>query len=341
MAATKALQLAQMYVDAGRWNDALRELGAALSAEPDNAPALVLTAYCHLQTNQPELALRAADAAGRASPDWEQPAIVRSAALLGLGRRKEAEEAAAAAVRLAPDSVDAHVQQINVQASRRFPRKAGRESARAALRLAPQSARVHVAVGNLQTRSRPKKARASYQEALRLDPHNRTAQYNLAQLGQHYGNWPQSVQHLLGLLRVAPDDPRYEKRLRSTLAGVLILAGMAALVAVLLVAPGEGRPDLTPGRSVAALFIAVVAQLLAAVWLRVAAGRQALRFLLGIGWRRKVMIGSLIGLAVVDLSLLLLIFIPDAVVPLTALAMAGTFGALFGIVATVAQRDRI
>ncbi len=339
MAATNALHLAQMYLEAERWNDAMRELGTVLSAEPDNAPALAMTAFCYLRLNQPQLALQAADAAGRASPDWEQPAILRSAALLGLGRRKEAEEAAAAAVRLAPDSVDAHVQQVNVQASRRFPRRAGRESAKAALRLAPQSARVHVAVGNLLARTKPQAARASYQEALRLDPQNRAAQLNLASLGHLYGHWAQSVQLLLGLVRVAPDDPRYERLLRTSLAGSLIMAGLAALVAVLLVAPrGEMSPEVTTASRVMALGLAVASQALAAVWLRVVAGRQAFRFLLGFGWRRKVMIGSLIGIAAVDLCLLLMIFMPEAAEVFVSLAVFCTFGSLFGFIAALSHR---
>jgi len=255
---------------------------------------------------------------------------------------KEANEAAAAAVRLAPSSVHAHIQLINADGARRRPTSAGRDSAKAALALAPSSPSVHVAVGNLELRrGKVKSAEASYREALRLDPDNRAAQFNLAWIKQRYGGfgWSMAIKLLLGLVKVAPDDPTYSRLLRSTMAGVLIVASLACVLAILLVAPQKDSSDLSPGIAATALGVALVFQGAAFLLLRKVAGPTAFRFLMGFGWRRKAMIGAFVGLGLVDVCLALLIFFPQADAVLTGIALAAVFGALFAIVAAIAYKS--
>lgn len=300
------LTAARAYADSRRWAEALKVLAPVIATRPEDADALLLVAHCRLGLGDAAGALTAADAAGAARPDSAEVAIMRSRALLALRRFRPARAAADRAVQLAPNSVRAHLQRVNVDASHRTVTAGARASADAALRLAPNLPAAHVAQGNVQrTRGRKKAAQECYEEALRLDPTDRAAQYNLAVLHQGIGRWPQAVKLLLGLIRADPADPTSVRQLRGTLLGVLVIALLGCVVAALFVAPRGPGGDASSSKVAVVLASCLILQVGAVVWVRVVVGRATLRFLVPMGRGRWPM---RIGIAFVllgDLALLL------------------------------------
>jgi len=337
MPATDPLTVAYAYAGAGRWADALRALAPVVAAEPDNVDALLLAAQCHLGLGDAASALAAAAAAGSLRPESSRAAVLQSAALARQQRHRDARTAADEAVRLAPDDPSAHQQRIAVDVVSRRVTAGGRASAEMALRLAPNEPAVHVEVGNLELVDRRLHAGMEhYRTALRIDPDNRAASYNLALLGNRAGGWRESVRLLLGLIRADPDDPRYTTSLRTVLSGVLILVGLVCAVAALSLTPSAERSPGSTGGFAIALTVCLFAQAAALAWMKWVAGPAAFRFLTARGRRGILVRAAAAALLIADMCLLvgLIVTAPN---PALAGALAGAamilaFVSLFAII---------
>src|SRR5687768_8793803 len=114
---TDDLTLATAYVDSRRWRQALEVLGPVISRSPDDPRALCLVAHSYLGLQEPDRALAAANAAAAAAPMDPWAARLQSASLRAASRWREARVAADRAIRLAPNSLDTHIERAAVDAA--------------------------------------------------------------------------------------------------------------------------------------------------------------------------------------------------------------------------------
>lgn len=137
--------MGEVCLNVGRQRQAEEAARTALALDPNDAGYYAILAAALL--NQPlrfktGAALRAAEAGLAVDPDDADCARLRTQALLRLGRRREARQAAAYALKTAPDASEAHA----------------------------AAGWVELAAGGDRARSR-----AHLREALRMDPENRDA----------------------------------------------------------------------------------------------------------------------------------------------------------------------
>ncbi|WP_158277262.1 tetratricopeptide repeat protein [Serinibacter arcticus] len=338
-----ALVLARAYADGGRWQDSLREVAAVLAADPRDVDALLLASRAHLALEETEQALAAAQAAGRLDPTSPAPAMNAALALSALRRPKEAREAADRAVAIAPNLVTAHLVRIDVETSARSFSREADASGQAALRLAPNDPAVHVALGNLDlARGQAHLARMSYEQALRLDPDNRAAQYNLALAASGRVNgMPDAVRHLRQLLRADPSEGSYELLLRRSLFTVVTTAVALTLMATLFLLPGGGRAAPSGALVGVVLLLCLLLQGGALVWIRRTVGPAALSVLRDRGWRRTLLVVAAVAIAAADVALAVAVGVPPpGRSGLVGGAATLTFLALVAMIPSAANRRR-
>lgn len=178
----------------------------ALALDDDDASAAVLRAasLTRLQPVPPE-AEAAARRAVELAPDDPRATL---ALALALDAKGDAEGARAALGRSLARSatLDARLLETTL-ALRANDLPAARTAARAAEVLGPNDARAVYNVGLVaQRESRYNEAREAYLRALRLDPRNYSARYNLAVLTKDAGVVGEARHHLELLLRAYPGD---------------------------------------------------------------------------------------------------------------------------------------
>lgn len=171
----------QALLDADQWEAAGRELGPYLASHPEDSHALCLAAMVQLHSGDLTGARRSAATATRLTPTSEWAQRLLSSAELGLGRKKEAQVAADAAVAAEPGAWQARVQRSAVLLAR-GRRDAAEKAARVAVELAPLQPDTHVALGVVAAAFRPGDAEAAFREALRLAPNDVHAHRLLAEL---------------------------------------------------------------------------------------------------------------------------------------------------------------
>ena len=160
---------------------ALETLGPELARDPDNAQALVLAVHAALAVGRTSDALSWAERASALEPGRMDVVEALVLAQSNAGRHARAIAIAEEAVRRFPESSSAHELVADTYAS------AGRRSGRAvraaetAVRLAPLDPGAHHALGRVRlVRGESRRARASFEQTLRLDPTHYAAQHNLA-----------------------------------------------------------------------------------------------------------------------------------------------------------------
>jgi cytochrome c-type biogenesis protein CcmH/NrfG len=131
------------------------------------------------------------DRAAKADPRWSLPLLALGIADLQAGEAQSAGEAFRNARALDPG--DYRCYYLHATAiGRSNPDPAHREEMiqelKRAVELDPKQARVHTALGQAQLPSNPRAAEAQFREALRLDPFEPTALYQLSLLAKRAGN---------------------------------------------------------------------------------------------------------------------------------------------------------
>ena len=81
-----------MYMDAQRWDDAIRWYGEALKIGPDNPDVRTDLGASYVHSGRPALGLENFDAVLKANPDHRNALFNRGVALLNMGRQKDAAD---------------------------------------------------------------------------------------------------------------------------------------------------------------------------------------------------------------------------------------------------------
>ncbi|GAA4668601.1 tetratricopeptide repeat protein [Frondihabitans cladoniiphilus] len=281
-------------IDADRPLDAIRVLSRVLAREPDDVVALDLMGLAQRGAGRPRDALAAATRLLSLIPG--HPSALRTAARShsALGEHDLAHEAAVAGVRSAPDDPDGLITLADVVLGAGSATPEALWAAEKAVRIAPWASATHVTLGNVQRRSKePAKARASYLQALTIDPHSEAARNNLA-LVDLDANRTQSAVRIFGqLLR---ENPRYTVAHRNLVIAVTVafrnirLFLIGPYIAMVLV--GFGLFGSTPtqqytGRWTVALLSVAAVLLYTGRFLR--AGGPGLRRFLGATFRSSAL----------------------------------------------------
>jgi tetratricopeptide (TPR) repeat protein len=224
---------AELLADLGRYDDAVTELGFAISLDPRDPIALSLLACVHLAADRPADALAAADAAVAAAPRAIRPLVQRGMALVDLRRFGEAADIAYEILGISPDDAHAQLSAAAILGEARNGQRA-LDAAWRAVTLAPEESQAHLVLGVVAARlGLYGVAERAYREALRLDPALEDAHHHVgvARLDQR------RYAETLGRLAEAADVAAGRAR-RSSADGVrqLVRYGAAfTIIAVLLI----------------------------------------------------------------------------------------------------------
>jgi tetratricopeptide (TPR) repeat protein len=178
-----ALERAEVLCDLGRFADAERQLGEAVAQQPHDPEGWCLLARAQLGSTNYERALRSADTAAGLDPDGDWAHRLRSIALQNMDQADLAVAAASTAVRANPHAWETHhcLAQALISAERR-PKEAIDAAARA-VALAPNEPDAHFSMGAAAAAAgRRDQARDAFQRALSLDPQHFEAHHELARL---------------------------------------------------------------------------------------------------------------------------------------------------------------
>jgi tetratricopeptide (TPR) repeat protein len=201
--ADQPLARASTLCELCRYAEAQAVLSEAIASQPRNAEAWSLMARVQLGQEQPLAALHAARAAISIAPTHDWPVRLESAALGGLGRHEEAADAAATAVRLAPQDWRSQAQLAEALTPIKQRLNDAGAAAGRAQELAPQEARPHIAAGLVaEADGRRGDAAKAFVRALALDPQNGAAHANLERLRGGKGSRKRFLPRLP--LRIAP-----------------------------------------------------------------------------------------------------------------------------------------
>lgn len=201
----RAVTAVQLLNDAGRHDEALRQLAPILARAPEDHVVLGELARAQLGRGDLELALQAAQALIRQHPEYFYGEYLRSLVLRGMGDYPGAVRAAEEAIRLAPQISACH--RALAWAADQLPggRTLAWQAASHAVTLDPQDPETHVCFGTVVMDQNPTIASQAFQEALRLDPSHALARHNLAVLHLRQSKMADAAE---GLLSAASLDPR-------------------------------------------------------------------------------------------------------------------------------------
>jgi Flp pilus assembly protein TadD len=247
-AGREAVDQARGLLEIERGTDAIAVLTGFLAEHPQDAPALSLLAWAHLQCDRPDAALRAADEALLADPDYQAAWQRRSWALRALGRHEDAVTAAHQYVRLAPHSWASHYTLGMMLRSR--PGRGGEVLAAAtrAVELAPTVADPHVLQGLAYADdNQPVRAEACYRHALSIDPAHAHARSNLSALALRRGHFAEAIRGFRSAAQARPQEVMFHRNIAVAVVNSLLKYGyvlalssvvFAALVAF-AITPGD------------------------------------------------------------------------------------------------------
>jgi Flp pilus assembly protein TadD len=171
---------AQALIDIRRWQEALKLLRQALAIAPASGDILCRVSYVKLQIGEFEQALADADRAVQSEPMNEWGHRLRSVALLRLGKKSDALEAAEEAVRLAPHLPETFYDLADAQIANQRLREA-RETALRAREVAPESSESHEILSRVEMAHKSwGEAEKHLRKALSLNP---TSYWALNSLG--------------------------------------------------------------------------------------------------------------------------------------------------------------
>lgn len=204
----------------GRLEEAERIARSALAENPGDPALLDALSAVLLNAGRNDEGLAAADAAIAARPEGERGHRLRALHLSLLGRHEEAVQAGYHCVMLLPDEPAAHTCYARTLQAARRTHDALRV-AEEVVRLAPNEAGSHLLLADIASDlSNPTsraRARAAYQETLRLDPANAAARHDLAVLDSRQHRPARALAGLVDAGRLDPSLPA----VLSTVAAVL------------------------------------------------------------------------------------------------------------------------
>lgn len=168
MSAHPAAARAEAAIRLRRWEEALREAGVLLAADPSDSTGYAMLARAQLGRRQFAEALKAADEGLRRSPEREWLHRLRAHGLIALQRYGEGLAAADECVRLLPDACEPHL--VRGEALQKLKRHAdAEEELLRARELNADDFEPHRALGDLWLEKDPQRAEEHYRAALRID----------------------------------------------------------------------------------------------------------------------------------------------------------------------------
>jgi Flp pilus assembly protein TadD len=215
-------EAARNLIRAGRPEDAVRILGQALAAAPDDYELQCVLAQAYLSMRQPADALRAAEQAVRRAPEEEWAHRLRSIALRRLRRAGESVDAAAQSVRLAPQHGYARHTLAEAHLAAKQLDQAYLQALEA-VRLSPEDADMYDLLGRcLLAKREHKAAEANFRRALQLDPNDAAAHNNLGVVMLRTGRRVEAVNEFNEAARI---DPSFETARQNLYSGTKFLIG--------------------------------------------------------------------------------------------------------------------
>lgn len=232
-----AYERADLLLEAGRAEDAIRLLTTHVAAHPEDSIALTLLGRAYLEARRPADALPPIDAALTMDPDnvvaWQR----RSDALRQLGRFEEAKPAGRECVRLAPHSWAAHytlglaVHKLPGHRDELFG------AARASVELAPDRADPHVLLGLAYAGvGDAHHAEQCYRRALSIDPEHAYARSNLSALHLRRGRFRAAMRGFQAAASSNPQETLFHRNIAATVVGSLVRHGYLLAVITVIVA---------------------------------------------------------------------------------------------------------
>ncbi|MDG4828807.1 hypothetical protein O7627_05735 [Solwaraspora sp. WMMD1047] len=205
-AVARALQLANL----GRLGEAVPLVQQVLATEPENVSALHVLAYILQRAGRYAEMLAVARQAAALAPDDPTTHRQLARAWQGLGRAREAVAAAGEAHRLDPEDFRNDVVLADALLAAGGTRNivAAGAATHRARQLAPDEVDAHLAEGDVQRRMAEfGRAGRAYRHGLALEPDNPRALYKLATLDSDRGRALRASPLLGGTLQAAPTDP--------------------------------------------------------------------------------------------------------------------------------------
>ncbi|RKR88957.1 tetratricopeptide repeat protein [Micromonospora pisi] len=239
------LQRADLMAELGRYDDAVTELGFAITLDQASVRAWTMLARTHLAAERPEEALAAADTATAvstataavpgAAPDWAPPLVARGIALVELRRFREAAEVADEILGRGPADAYAQRSAAGILADARNGQPALNAAWRA-VELAPQESQAHLVLGMVAARLNLfDLAERAYQEALRLDPTLDTAGDDVGQSRLERRRYARALEEVAATVSIQPVRvDSYRSVAESVLRLVTYGAGYSITAAVLV-----------------------------------------------------------------------------------------------------------
>ncbi|WP_407320310.1 tetratricopeptide repeat protein [Isoptericola halotolerans] len=198
---------AEMLVDAGRPEQALEGITAALAEHPDDVRLHLTAGWLHLRLQRSADAQRILEQVVVGSPDLAQGHVLLSVAQQNRGRLTEARAAVERALELRPDDAATLVQHADVLVSGRVrpqDRKLARGQAARALELEPENPSRLLGAASIHTRLGERDlARALVRQGLATAPQHEGLLYADAQLSVDDG------QHSKALVGVLAQNPEH------------------------------------------------------------------------------------------------------------------------------------
>ncbi|WP_265522312.1 tetratricopeptide repeat protein [Oerskovia flava] len=232
---------AEMLVDAGRPEQALEGIEAALAEHPDDLRLHLTSGWLHLRLQRSADAQRILEQVVAGSPDYGQGHVLLSVALQNRGRLTEARAAVERAIELQPDDAATLVQHADVLTSgrvRRTDRALAMDRIGRALELEPENpsrllgaASIHARLGERD------RARGLVRQGLATSPEHEGLLYANAQLSTDDG---QHSRALVGVLSQNPEHAEagyvlflrvWQRLLAPMDTAVAVLTAVAFLVA--------------------------------------------------------------------------------------------------------------
>ncbi|MEV4627881.1 tetratricopeptide repeat protein [Micromonospora sp. NPDC049523] len=240
------LQRADLMAELGRYDDAVAELGYAITLDQASVRAWTMLARVQLAAERPEDALAAADTAVAvstataavpgAAPDWAAPLVARGLALVDLRRFKEAAEVADDLLRRGPADAYAQRSAAAILADARN----GQPALNAAWRgveLAPREAQAHLVLGMVAARLNLfDLAERAYREALELDPELAEARNDVGQSRLERRRYVWALEEVAATVAVTPVRTNSARSVGESLLRLVLYGAGYSIVAAVLVA---------------------------------------------------------------------------------------------------------
>ncbi len=174
-------ELATLYYHKGRFDDAMKELQAALRLKPDLTEAHKNLAVLYMKKNRFDEAVKELKTTISLKPDFAEAYNDLGSLYLTAGRLEDAIREIQVALRLKPDLADGHKNLASIYIKRNRLDEAAKEL-ETAIKLKPDFAAAHNDLGYVYAlQGRMKDAALHFEEAVRLGPDNPEFLRNLQQ----------------------------------------------------------------------------------------------------------------------------------------------------------------